>query len=495
MKNLIALNNIFISYPELLLDNSIKNYLSIEDLKEQEKTTISRLCNLIKDTNFKYHFFDNYYINYKIPQLGKEFDLLRIGSDLVINIELKSEKIEKDSILKQLERNYYYLSFLKKEINCYTFVTEGSLNKLYYYDKNKQNIIESNIGSLIDNLKKIIDLNESNIDNLFEPKNYLISPFNKTKEFLENKYFLTKQQEQIKNIILKKIDESCVNKIFSISGSAGTGKTLLTYDIAKSFKSIGKKVTIIHCAQENDGINELKSKGLDIQTIKYYNSNSISSDIIIFDESQRISKKQLDNIFEKEKDKYIIFSHDVNQKLNTSNEADQVVLQIESIASKHSLTNKIRHNTNLSSFIKKFFDLNKIKIDTLSKDSYKDISFYLTKDLEDAKLYIEYLKTMGWEHIYLTPSRYYVEPLDAVKFSSMNSSHQAIGQEYDKVVVVITSNFYYTENLKLSYRGNFYYNPLETLFQAITRTRKELKFVIINNDKLYIKCIEIINGK
>lgn len=137
MKNLIALNNMFISYPDLLLDNSIKNYLSIEDLKEQEKTTINRLCNLIKDTNFEYHFFDNYYINYKIPQLGKEFDLLRIGTEIVINIELKSEKIDSSSIFQQLERNYYYLSFLKKEIYCYTFVTEGSLNKLYYYDKDK----------------------------------------------------------------------------------------------------------------------------------------------------------------------------------------------------------------------------------------------------------------------------------------------------------------------------------------------------------------------
>ncbi|MGJ0351659.1 hypothetical protein NG773_11090, partial [Aliarcobacter cryaerophilus] len=99
MKNLIALNNMFLSYPELLLDNSIKNYLSIEDLKEQEKTTINRLCNLMKDTNFEYHLFDNYYINYKIPQLGKEFDLLRIGTEIVINIELKSEKIDHSSIL------------------------------------------------------------------------------------------------------------------------------------------------------------------------------------------------------------------------------------------------------------------------------------------------------------------------------------------------------------------------------------------------------------
>ena len=85
------------------------------------------------------------------------------------------------------------------------------------------------------------------------------------------------------------------------------------------------------------------------------------------------------------------------------------------------------------------------------------------------------------------------EPLDNVKFLSNNSSHQAIGQEYEDVVIVINEHFYYTEQLKLSYNAYYYYNPLETLFQAITRTRKKLKIVIIDNEDVYKKCIQIIN--
>lgn len=492
--NLLMLDNIFVSNPEILLENPVKEYLNLEDLKSQEKTTINRLCNVIKTTNFNHHFFENYYLNYQIPQIGKEFDLLRISDELVINVELKSEAISNEEILKQLERNYYYLSFLKKEIHCYTFVTEGNIDKLYYFDKNVKTINEVNMSNLIDNLAKIADFNEINIDGLFEPSNYLISPFNKTAEFLKGEYFLTKQQEQIKNTVLKKINENCQNKIFSISGAAGTGKTLLTYDLAKILKSIGKRVTIIHCAQDNNGINELRGNGWDIKTIKYYTPNSFVSDVLIFDESQRINKEILENILRNEQ-KFIIFSHDINQKLNRTGQAKDVVLQIESVSNKYNLTNKVRHNKNLASFVKKFFDLSTIKIDELSKDDYKDISFYFTKNLNDAGAYIEYLKYLGWEHIYLTDDLVKTDPLSQLKFSSRNNSHRAIGQEYENVVIVINEYFYYTEQLKLTYNINVvcHYNPLETLFQAITRTRKKLKLVIINNEEVYKKCIQIIN--
>jgi nucleoside-triphosphatase THEP1 len=488
--NLLVLDNIYVSNPEMLKENSVKEYLNLEDLKQQEKTTINRLCNIIKSTRFHHHFFENYYLNYQIPQIGKEFDLLRISDKTVINIELKSEAISNDDILKQLERNYYYLSFLKKEIYCYTFVTEDSIDRLFYFDKSTKKINEVDINNLIDNLAKIADFDEINIDGLFEPSNYLISPFNKTAEFLKGEYFLTKQQEQIKNTILKKIDENCQNKIFSISGTAGTGKTLLTYDLAKTLQNSGKKVTIIHCAQDNNGIYELRRNGWNIKTIKNYVLNSFPSDVIIFDESHRINIHQLGNILSNES-KYMIFSHDVNQKLN--NYAEEVVNKIETIANKHALTDKVRHNKNLVSFIKKFFDLSKIKRDDLSKNDYKNISFYYTKELDDARLYVEYLKYLGWEHIYLSNSLRKAEPLDDVKFSSNNSSHQAIGQEYEDVVIVINEHFYYTDQLKLSYNAYYYYNPLETLFQAITRTRKKLKLVIINNENVYKRCIQIIN--
>ena len=45
-------------------------------------------------------------------------------------------------------------------------------------------------------------------------------------------YFLTVQQEQIYNEIRTKLSDA-TTKFIALTGSAGTGKTLLTYHIAK----------------------------------------------------------------------------------------------------------------------------------------------------------------------------------------------------------------------------------------------------------------------
>jgi len=488
-------DNLFTAKPSVLTDHTIKEYLELQRIKPQELHTINRLCQALKKGAFYHHIFEKFYLNYLIPQIGKEFDLLRIGEELIVNIELKSEKIDDIEILKQLERNHYYLSFLQKTIYCYTFITDGDNNKLYYYDKENHNIHEVDINSLYSILNAFKDIDTENIDNLFVPSNYLISPFNTTERFINDEYFLTKHQEQIKSEVIKKISNNHPTKVFSISGSAGTGKTLTTYDIAKELKKIGQNVIIVHCAQINNGINKLRtSYGWNILPINSYRSDTITStDILIIDEAQRLTTYQLENIL-LNKNTYMIFSHDSNQKLNRANQAEAVVRRIESTANqnKYQLSNKIRHNKSLASFIKKFFDLNKIRSDNLSKNDYKNISFYYTEDFTDAEQYIAYLKALGHEHIYLTPSRVNPEPLDQVKFSSNNSSHQAIGQEYDNVVVVINQHFFYTPALKLSYNANYFYNPLETLFQAITRTRKKLTFVIIDNEEVYKNCIKIV---
>ena len=69
------------------------------------------------------------------------------------------------------------------------------------------------------------------MDYLFEPSKYLVSPFNSPQDFLDGKYFLNRQQEEIKNRILRSIAEDSGFMCYAIEGGAGTGKTLLLYDI------------------------------------------------------------------------------------------------------------------------------------------------------------------------------------------------------------------------------------------------------------------------
>ncbi|EAI1237051.1 hypothetical protein A0U21_00460 [Campylobacter lari] len=61
------------------------------------------------------------------------------------------------------------------------------------------------IDFLILNLGEIKDYAE-HLDALFSPLNFLISPFNNTTSFLNDKYYLTQQQEEIKTDLLKKLE-------------------------------------------------------------------------------------------------------------------------------------------------------------------------------------------------------------------------------------------------------------------------------------------------
>src|SRR5690606_27130626 len=85
------------------------------------------------------------------------------------------------------------------------------------------------------------------IDDKFNPSDYLVSPFNSPKKFLDNKYFLTQQQESIKNKIMGSLRAAKTSNFFSVIGGAGTGKTLLIYDIVKNLIEDKKKPLIIHC--------------------------------------------------------------------------------------------------------------------------------------------------------------------------------------------------------------------------------------------------------
>lgn len=163
-------------------------------------------------------------------------------------------------------------------------------------------------------------------------------------------------------------------------------------------------------------------------------------------------------------------------------------------ANKHyELSHKIRHNKEIAFFIKKLFDPNNKSDQDSRPSNFCNIFLYYANNSKEAENYVNFLKEQNWKYIYLSTDLHNPDPLSSVKFSSTTSSHDVIGQEWDNVIATITSDFYYTENGKLSYRARYYYNPLETLFQALTRTRKKLCMVIVNNIDIYKKCIEIID--
>ena len=336
-----------------------KNFLAHYgiEIKNEEVNDLKSLITILNDRDGIKSIFNQFYVGYKIPQIAKEFDLLRFGEDSIINVEVKNSSTE-DRILEQLKRNRYYLSFLNKEIHNFTFVE--NFKKLYQL--NDDVLVEVNFIDLAKLLYEQEVTNIDDIDKLFNPSNYLVSPFNSTENFIENKYFLTQQQETVKGKILTVLGDNTKANFFAVIGGAGTGKTLLTYDIAKEMINKVEKVLVIHCGYLNDGQKTLNSKyNWKIIEIKHYKNYKLSDyDLIIVDEAQRIYSNQLENIVKKIQDSNgnCIFSYDKVQILSTweeKNNIDNKINKIPSIKS-YKLSEKIRTNKEIASFIKMLFN-------------------------------------------------------------------------------------------------------------------------------------------
>lgn len=81
-------------------------------VREHERASLHAFVSCASASGASLQDFDSFYYNYSISQIGKEFDLLKITPDSILNIELKSQEIEFDKIETQLRRNKHYLRHL-----------------------------------------------------------------------------------------------------------------------------------------------------------------------------------------------------------------------------------------------------------------------------------------------------------------------------------------------------------------------------------------------
>jgi hypothetical protein len=88
------------------------NYLTSNRLQQYRHEEIKQIKKLIEATNLDRQYFNDFYYSYQIVRLNKEFDLIKISNNFVLNIELKSRNVGNKRILKQLSKNYYYLRLI-----------------------------------------------------------------------------------------------------------------------------------------------------------------------------------------------------------------------------------------------------------------------------------------------------------------------------------------------------------------------------------------------
>ena len=406
--------------------NFMGNEIKIVDIETLKKFIAEMLL-----AKVPVNFFNDFYFGYSIPQIGKEFDLLKFTNNSVLNIELKSKYTK--NIQKQLIKNKYYLKFLNKEMHLYTYVAQD--NTLWKLNNN-DDLIQCNFQEIVKILEKI--------------------------------YFL-------------------------ITGQAGSGKTLLTYNIAKKSMESGLNVSIIHVGNLNNGhLILLNDFDWNIYAIKNWQTifTMGSPDLIIIDEVQRMNNKNqfkeiISNI--SKNNSILIMSGDKAQTLGNN---EGWAIDVSSVE-KFELKGKVRTNKELANFIIVLLDLKRKHHVEISSQNI-NISFF--DELKDAKQYIQ-TKT-NYTYISYTPNTGLYSPLcnaHKYNFSEVGTSHQVVGQEFENVITILDPHFYYDENDMLKARKITHnpYSPLKMFFQQITRAINKLEIVVVKNIELYNRIMQI----
>ena len=485
-------------------DTSLQNYFNYfgieivangckSGIKKSELDDIEKFCQKIKKSDgVKINFFDGFYIGYHIPQIGKEFDLLRIGKNYIINIEIKSQA-DAAKVKEQLLKNKYYLGFLERQMCLYSYIVNtDSFYSLTEHDE----IVNVSLEDILTKISSQYLETIENIDMLFKPSHYLVSPFNSTDKFIEGRYFLTNQQFEIKENILRLLQDKNAHFI-SLTGAAGTGKTLLVYDVVKHFIEQGKKVLILHCAQLNTGQKILvENYNWNISSTKYGINNDFSSfDLIIVDEAQRATQTQFETIVKKvqEEKNFCIFAYDQKQYLANKELLCNIPQKIECIPAIDSfkLTDKIRTNKAIASFIRQLFNSKRARYNC----DYSHVHVIFFESRIKARMFLKVLQQDGWRIPQYTPSNLTKFQYEDYLIDNEDSTHAIIGQEFDKVAAVIDEYFYYDNNGQLLTKNSQCYSQSQMLFQILTRTREDLYLVVINNSAMLKRCLEIIHEK
>jgi hypothetical protein len=187
-----------------------------------------------------------------------------------------------------------------------------------------------------------------------------------------------------------------------------------------------------------------------------------------------------------------IFSYDAQQTLRKEEINNKIGEKIENelTINPFELTDKIRTNKEVASFIQCLFNKSK----TLEKYNYSNIELNYFVNNEEAKLFSIQLKSENWKIINYTPDKIKIMPYEQHKIEDeADNAHTVIGQEFNNVVAIIDEHFFYDANQELSTKNyQHYYHPTKMLFQIVSRTRIKLCIVIINNKEILARCLEIL---
>ena len=186
----------------------------------------------------------------------------------------------------------------------------------------------------------------------------------KARRILDEDHYGMKEVKErlIEYLAVRSITDQAKSPILCLVGPPGTGKTLLLYDIAMKL-SQKHKVCMIHCGEAGKKWEILHER---LRRIDFWSDNQVKNPInledysaILVDEAHLLSAEKLELLLECVKEQPVIFSSDVEDMISSKEIDRRGTRRIEHLPEIQifRLTNRIRANAEVSSFIQNMMHL------------------------------------------------------------------------------------------------------------------------------------------
>mgnify|MGYP005968349911 FL=1 len=404
------------------------------------------------------------FYSFQILRLGKEFDLLQVKENQIVNIELKSGAVSEDAIRRQLIQNRYYLAILGRPVRSYTYIS--SQNRLVRLT-NHDHIVEAEWEQLCAELQEKSADFSGDLEDLFQAEWYLISPLTQPERFLKKEYFLTAQQKDIERQILKSIRIKR-GGYYHFSGLPGTGKTLLLYDIA--MKLSGRQmVCMIHCGASGQEWKRLHER---LRRIVWVSDSQITAEMrldeygtVLVDEAHLLDKETLENIVEAAGKRPVIFTSDCEDQLSPEEVDQSVKLGIAKLPEIQTfrLTNRIRTNEEISSFVQNMMHIPDYK----SGRRFPHVTVFYANDDQEAANLIQDGKKQGYQHLL---------------------ESEVAEKAYDSVAIILDGNYFYDSKKYLRSKKR----TVRNLFHQLNSAKEKLMLIVKDNEPFYAMLLGLL---
>lgn len=470
-----------------------------------EIESLRALADHLADCNVSVEAMDGFFVGYSIPQIGKEFDLLKFCEEGCLNIELKSQSVPLQQIRSQLRRSRHYLAHLGQPMELFTFVADtGQCFRL----SDKDILTPVQISDLAEAVLRFRGEHLTEIDGLFKPSEYIVSPAGTPEKFLAREYFLTQAQDMIRKDLLEGLKQVSGHAFFSLTGKPGTGKTLLLYDVGRTLAERAQ-TAILHWGTLSEGHQLINAAEIGLTILPWdvlEDRNEPESgeggrtdalaaySYILVDESHRLRPAQFHALCQAARVRHqcVIFCLDPEQVLTSADRKNNIAGLIAALplSGAFTLSERLRGNRELSAFIQQVRDLENRPPAHMD---YRNVDLGYAANTGEAEQQLAYYRNLGYVFInYYRNAHNSSNPFAA--FEGGYDIYHVIGQEFDRVVMLLDDSFYYDADGKLEgvprpdpdllYPNVFYH--------GMTRVQEKLALIVLDNEPLFDRISEIL---